>query len=323
MTSVLSLATLPAQTTPAAQYSAWAAELGVSDTSTLMGLDGDDATFAFQLATGCIDPLADRAEFSTEGLIGWSKPVKSGALPPGWFSRMYYQGNTPPDYFLAFRYEGFDCYAMGVKLQKAAGVTILTGKIRKYTDVGDRVEFAIRFPANSVDLPQIIVKTEGSFAATAYVWRLVGGSPAYPGVAIAAGLVAWLEVRSADIAANMLPLAVLRRSISPENAAAAQFNYRGFSPAAIVRNLSHRGKHRIAGTVKEEGSPDNRPVSRRVLLIDQRANIVVRETWSDPITGAYLFDYLNPDIQYLVISFDYKQNFRAVVADNLTAEPMP
>ena len=62
---------------------------------------------------------------------------------------------------------------------------------------------------------------------------------------------------------------------------------------------------------------------RRVLLIDERANFVVRETWSDPATGAYAFLHINPEIQYLVISYDYQQNFRAAVADNLTAEPMP
>ena len=65
------------------------------------------------------------------------------------------------------------------------------------------------------------------------------------------------------------------------------------------------------------------PVSRRVLLVDERANFVVRETWSDAVTGAYSFEYINPAVRYLVISYDYKQNFRAAVADNLTAEPMP
>ena len=75
--------------------------------------------------------------------------------------------------------------------------------------------------------------------------------------------------------------------------------------------------------MKEKGPQVDLPVSRRVLLIDERANFVVRETWSDPATGAYAFLHINPEIQYLVISYDYQQNFRAAVADNLTAEPMP
>ena len=84
-----------------------------------------------------------------------------------------------------------------------------------------------------------------------------------------------------------------------------------------------RGRHRITGTVKEKGVAVDLPVSRRVLLLDERANFVVRETWSDAATGAYSFEYINPDIRYLVIAYDHKQNFRAAVADNLTAEPMP
>ena len=83
-----------------------------------------------------------------------------------------------------------------------------------------------------------------------------------------------------------------------------------------------RFPNRIAGSVKVKGTPDV-PVSRRVLLYDERANVVVRETWSDGATGAYSFELLNPEIRYLVIAYDHKQNYRAVVADHLTAEPGP
>ena len=75
--------------------------------------------------------------------------------------------------------------------------------------------------------------------------------------------------------------------------------------------------------MKEKGAETDLPLSRRVRLVDERANFVVRETWSDAVTGAYAFDRINPDITYLVIAFDYQHNFRAVIADNLAAEPMP
>ncbi len=109
----------------------------------------------------------------------------------------------------------------------------------------------------------------------------------------------------------------------PEHAAALRFNHRGLRRLPALRNHYYHGTYRITGTVKEKGQQLDVPVSRRVLLIDERANFVVRETWSDAATGVYTFNYINPEIQYLVISYDYQQNFRAVVADNLTAEPMP
>jgi len=114
-----------------------------------------------------------------------------------------------------------------------------------------------------------------------------------------------------------------RRILVPEHAAALRFHHRGLRPLAGTRNHYYHGNHRITGTVKEKGPQTDLPVSRRVLLLDERANFVVRETWSDAATGAYAFDYLNPDIQYLVIAYDHQQQFRAAVADNLTAEPMP
>ena len=116
---------------------------------------------------------------------------------------------------------------------------------------------------------------------------------------------------------------VARRILVPEHAAALKFNHRAFHRLAGTRNHYYCGKYRITGTVKQKGQPIDLPVSRRVLLIDERANFVVRETWSDAVTGRYSFDYINPDIQYLVIAYDYQQNFRAAVADNLTAEPGP
>ena len=125
------------------------------------------------------------------------------------------------------------------------------------------------------------------------------------------------------IGARALHLPPARRILVPEHAAALRFNHRGLRRLAALRNHYYHGTYRITGTVKEKGPQIDVPVSRRVLLIDERANFVVRETWSDPATGAYAFLHINPEIQYLVISYDYQQNFRAAVADNLTAEPMP
>ena len=59
-----------------------------------------------------------------------------------------------------------------------------------------------------------------------------------------------------------------------------------------------------------------------MLLIDQATYAVVRETWSDAVSGAYSFDHIDAVPRYLVIAFDYERQHRAVVADNLRAQPM-
>lgn len=114
-----------------------------------------------------------------------------------------------------------------------------------------------------------------------------------------------------------------RRLLVPEHAAALKFNARAFHRLAATRNHYYQGRYRITGTVKEKGLPSDRPLARRVQLIDETTHFVVRETWSDALTGAYVFESINPEITYLVIAFDYRHNYRAVIADHLAADPMP
>jgi hypothetical protein len=79
---------------------------------------------------------------------------------------------------------------------------------------------------------------------------------------------------------------------------------------------------RIAGTVKEDATPDV-PVSRLVRLHRQKDGLKVLEQWSNKVTGAYSFDYIDEKQTYYVLSFDHNKNFRAVVADNLAPTLMP
>lgn len=93
-------------------------------------------------------------------------------------------------------------------------------------------------------------------------------------------------------------------------------------PRAAPIDLEDGGQHRIVGTVKVKGSP-NVPVHRRVVLINERSRRIVRETWSDPVTGAYAFEGIRGDVAYTTLAYDYTGNYRGVLADNLTAERMP
>ena len=92
---------------------------------------------------------------------------------------------------------------------------------------------------------------------------------------------------------------------------------------ARSRDLSDlAGAGRIAGTVKVDSTPDY-PAWRRVRLFDRRDNRIVGETWSDPVTGAYSFDYINPARLYVVIAYDHTGVFNAEIRDSVTPEAMP
>lgn len=91
---------------------------------------------------------------------------------------------------------------------------------------------------------------------------------------------------------------------------------------AVSRDYEFGGSHRIVGTVKEKATPTNLPLARRVVLHDMRSGLPIAETWSDA-TGNYSFEYITNEYTYYVAAFDYENNYRAVVADNLTPELMP
>ena len=108
----------------------------------------------------------------------------------------------------------------------------------------------------------------------------------------------------------------------PDLAGLLRYSHRAFHRLAGTRNHYYAGDHQITGSVKEKGIPDDRPVARRVLLFDERTHVVVGETWSDPATGAYSFEKISAVPRYVVVAYDYKHNFRAVIADNLRAQSM-
>lgn len=89
----------------------------------------------------------------------------------------------------------------------------------------------------------------------------------------------------------------------------------------LARDIEFSGRGRIAGTVKVKGTP-NVPTKRRVRLLRDRDFLLVRETWSDPVTGAYAFHEIDERHTYTVIADDYEGNFRAVLADRVVPEVM-
>lgn len=98
------------------------------------------------------------------------------------------------------------------------------------------------------------------------------------------------------------------------------------SPLQLRPLLGHAmGRGHISATVKkqEQADPAAIPVARRVVLLVEPAMQQVAETWSDPATGAYRFEGLNPAARFTVVAYDHLHDWRAVIADNLAPERTP
>ena len=95
----------------------------------------------------------------------------------------------------------------------------------------------------------------------------------------------------------------------------------------LTRDVYRGGVGLVVGTVKErpKGAPEGSevPVWRKVRLHDQVTGNPIAETWSDPKTGVYRFEWVDMERVYTVMSYDHTGKFVAVAADNRKAERMP
>ena len=174
------------------------------------------------------------------------------------------------------------------------------------------------------------------YGATARVHAIAGDTPS--------GLPAFPATVGVNAADDLLPLAGGSTSVLPDPAANIGVNadcdlMRLNSPNSELwsrsggydwhfhpipngrKDIHFSGHGVIAGTVKEKGQPDQ-PLVRRVQLFSENTRVLVAETWSDT-TGAYRFELIDPAQRYTVVSYDHKQMYRAVIADNLHPETMP
>lgn len=83
-------------------------------------------------------------------------------------------------------------------------------------------------------------------------------------------------------------------------------------------DMQDGGTGTVSGTVKEKNSPANTPLARKVRLFEEVSGRMIRETWSDKTTGNYVFTELNMQQRYTVVAYDYQNNYRAVIADNVS-----
>ena len=121
----------------------------------------------------------------------------------------------------------------------------------------------------------------------------------------------------------------IQRAPTPERARIAAsapvptFSTRRAAPLQLARDVEHGGPGTIYGTTKTKGSPANLPTKARVVLLHQRSKVPVREVWSDPITGAFVFEGIDTTQQFLTLAEDAAGNFRPVAASRLVPEVAP
>ena len=83
------------------------------------------------------------------------------------------------------------------------------------------------------------------------------------------------------------------------------------------------GRGLIADTVKTKATPSNIPTFCKVRLVRDIDGKVVREQWTNPVTGAYTFERFDETFTYTVIAIHPLGSSRAVIADRLTPGLMP
>lgn len=83
----------------------------------------------------------------------------------------------------------------------------------------------------------------------------------------------------------------------------------------VRRDAVFGGALQIVGTTANRASPANVPVSRRVVLLEQRSHVVVAQVWSDA-AGNYAFANVRDGVYYAV-GFDHTGQFNGVVATDL------
>lgn len=161
------------------------------------------------------------------------------------------------------------------------------------------------------------------------------GRNAVNGLAAMAGYFDQLQINNGDVLFNvtydpdtLTDIAVTGArsdtSIVVAKPFAPVFPMREFVPAigSAIRDMAWGGKGQVSGTVKVKGSP-NFPKYARTRLFNEIDGTMIREQWSNPLTGAYSFDNVDERLRYTVVAYDHDHNFRAVVADNLTPSLMP
>lgn len=166
-------------------------------------------------------------------------------------------------------------------------------------------EIALTFGASSSTVPLCAWLLYSDDATT---WRLLGPVSAY-----STGDVSSTKVTTGfgDVGASANGSHITLSPGWPAQALNAQFR------STVVRtDIEDSGAYRIAGITRKETAPDVFVIYpyRRVRLLERQTGRLIRETWSDPVTGAYAFEKLKLR-EYILLTDDHARYYNAVAAD--------
>src|SRR5574337_426170 len=94
------------------------------------------------------------------------------------------------------------------------------------------------------------------------------------------------------------------------------------SRACMARDMEFGGAGTVYGTTKIKGTP-NTSVKSRVSLLRDRDKMLARQTWSDPVTGAFAFKGIAASQKFTTLAEDVDGNFRPVAVNKLAPEVLP
>lgn len=163
----------------------------------------------------------------------------------------------------------------------------------------------------------------GAYASGAAGFRgYMGQFRITPGVARPTTVPTGAWPTSAGAGQSFDPLSIRTAAMRADVAASAAVSAHSASMAArlqMARDVEFGGRAALWGTTKAKGTP-NTPTKARVVLMHQRSKLPVRETWSDPVTGAFAFTGIDTTQQFLTLAEDAEGHFRPVAANRLTPE---
>lgn len=316
-----------ATNTPSALYTQWATAAGLPTTGTLLAMDIDDGAYSMNIGASPVYGGQGYAMFSSEAALGFYKGL------PGTASTMITLANTTRMYamvngsgtnfmLLTWHVPGADMFSRGITYQKSASNTsVFGGQHTQYNSTtSNRINFAARIdPTGSWELAVQPIDV----ATPVTLWELnSAGSTTYNSTVLAT--VAINQTMRFTGSAPLSPLAGLNTramsGVRTNNRAIPAVAPRLAPKAVRWRDMVFGGFGLVSGTLAVAPAT---PVARRVRLFRERDGLMVRETWSDPVTGAYSFPYIDRSYVYTVVAYDYLHTYRAVVADNITPDPQP
>lgn len=326
-------------------YAAWLAELGLADAAA--NLDGDDLLYWFDSGVMFANSTNTRTSWCTEGGLAIFDVAPTNEakatlnLSPGY--RMYGAVSASALLIATLDSGVSDRKTTDSRRANSADTYLFRFTVQNLSGVGGVINVAYRLRPAQID---VVVTNISAASARVMVFPTIDrifsvgqvvaqdftGTVAYTfhptkrTVPVPVSVREDLHTRLVGFDPGKLKPALQENPVDlrdrfPRGLYGLPFD--GQPSLNLANPWEFKGKGQIEGTVKKAAAPINTPVSRLVRLYREPTGLLVQSVWSDPLTGAYHFAGVSMRYRYTVISFDHTGAYRAVIADNITAELMP